>query len=186
MVPTVTISPPAERCSRASEVHPKGTSADSEAENKALQDLYRKLFPDTRATGDTAAAAADTKGMFVTLHSYSDMVLFPWGFDGDTESGNDAALRAMGKEMARLAGGWRYGRPGEVLYDASGGHDDWAYDRLGVPSFTWEIGPSSGACGGFHPAYSCQNTFWERVRPMLTYAAGKAGGPYAGGTSSAG
>ncbi|MFI1395896.1 M14 family zinc carboxypeptidase [Streptomyces sp. NPDC020681] len=162
----------------------KGRSADSETENKALQALYRKLFPDTRATGDSAAAAAGTQGMFVTLHSYANMVLFPWGFDGDTGSGNDAALRAMGKEMARLAGGWQYGQPGEILYDASGGHDDWAYDQLGVPSFTWEIGPSSGACAGFHPAYSCQNTFWNQVRPMLTYAAGKASSPYGGASAT--
>ncbi|MFJ3104073.1 M14 family zinc carboxypeptidase [Streptomyces sp. NPDC086835] len=163
----------------------KGPSADSETENKALQALYRKLFPDTRAAGDTAAAAADTKGMFVTLHSYSNMVLFPWGFDSDAASGNDAALRTMGKEMARLAGGWQYGQPGEILYDASGSHDDWAYDQLGVPSFTWEVGPSSGTCGGFHPAYSCQNTFWNQVRPMLTYAADKAGNPYGSGTTPA-
>ncbi|WP_455359679.1 M14 family zinc carboxypeptidase [Streptomyces sp. SYSU K21746] len=163
----------------------KGPSADSESENKALQALYRKLFPDTRATGDTAAAAADTKGMFVTMHSYSNMVLFPWGFNAATDAGNDAPLRQMAKEMATLAGGWEYGQPGEILYDASGGHDDWAYDQLGVPSFTWEVGPSSGTCGGFHPAYSCQNTFWNQVRPMLTYAADKAGNPYGGGTTPA-
>ncbi|WP_418960424.1 M14 family zinc carboxypeptidase [Streptomyces tritici] len=159
----------------------KGPSADSETENKALQALYRKLFPDTRGTGDGTAAAADTKGMFVTMHSYSNMVLFPWGFDAATDSGNDAALRLMAKEMATLAGGWQYGQPGEILYDASGGHDDWAYDQLGVPSFTWEVGPSSGTCGGFHPAYSCQSTFWNQVKPMLTYAADKAGDPYGGG-----
>ncbi|MFE1500895.1 M14 family zinc carboxypeptidase, partial [Streptomyces albidoflavus] len=161
----------------------KGPSADSESENKALQGFYRKLFPDTRATGATAAATAATKGMFVTLHSYSNMILFPWGFDGNTESGNDTALRAMGKEMARLAGGWQYGQPGEILYDASGGHDDWAYDQLGVPSFTWEVGPSSGTCGGFHPPYSCQNTFWNQVKPMLTYTADKAANPYGSNTT---
>ncbi|MEU2119874.1 M14 family zinc carboxypeptidase [Streptomyces sp. NPDC016459] len=162
----------------------KGRSADSESENKALQGFYRQLFPDTRATGDTAAAAPGTKGMFITLHSYSNMVLFPWGFDDGRESGNDVALRAMGSEMARLAGGWQYGQPGEILYDAGGGHDDWAYDHLGVPAFTWEIGPSSGTCGGFHPPYSCQDTFWNQVKPMLTYAAGKAGDPYAGTVTS--
>ncbi|MFE9133196.1 M14 family zinc carboxypeptidase [Streptomyces sp. NPDC007355] len=161
----------------------KGPAKDSEAENKALQALYRKLFADRRATGDSTAAPADTKGMFVTMHSYADMVLFPWGFDDTVASGNDAAMRAIGKEMARLAGGWEYGQPGEILYDASGSHDDWAYDDLGVPSFTWEVGPSSGTCSGFHPAYSCQNTFWNQVKPMLTYAADKAATPYGAGTT---
>lgn len=159
----------------------KGPSADSEVENQALHDLYRDLFPDTRSGGDTSAADPDTQGMFVTMHSYSNMVLFPWGFNSGVESGNDAALREMGRDMAQLAGGWQYGQPGEILYDASGSHDDYAYDVLGVPSFTWEIGPSGGSCGGFHPSYSCQNTFWNQVKPMLTYAADKAENPYGGG-----
>ncbi|QKW08269.1 carboxypeptidase [Streptomyces sp. NA04227] len=154
----------------------KGLSSESEVENKALHGLYRNLFPDTRAEGDGTAADAGTKGMFVTMHSYSNMVLFPWGAGQST--GNDAALRAMGKEMATLAGGWEYGQPGEILYEVSGSHDDSLYDDLGVPSFTWEVGPSGGTCGGFHPKYTCQDGFWDQVKPMLTYAAEKAEAPY--------
>ncbi|MFG3410470.1 M14 family zinc carboxypeptidase [Streptomyces sp. NPDC048142] len=161
----------------------KGPSADSETETRALHALYRDLFPDTRPAGDNAAADPDTQGMFVTLHSYSNMVLFPWGFNSSIDTGNDAPLRTMAKGMANLAGGWQYGQPGEILYNASGTHDDWAYDDLGVPSFTWEIGPSGGSCGGFHPSYSCQDTFWNQVKPMLVYAAEHAENPYGGGTT---
>ncbi|MCZ7433451.1 M14 family zinc carboxypeptidase [Streptomyces sp. WMMC1477] len=161
----------------------KGPSADSEVETQALHALYRDLFPDTRSTGDGTAADPDTQGMFITMHSYSNMVLFPWGFDSSVETGNDAAMRAMAQDMASLAGGWQYGQPGEILYNASGSHDDWAYDDLGVPSFTWEVGPSGGSCGGFHPDYSCQNTFWNQVKPMLVYAAENAENPYGGGST---
>ncbi|TWP53327.1 carboxypeptidase [Lentzea tibetensis] len=159
----------------------KGPSADSEAETKALQSLWRSLYPDKRATGDTAPAANDTRGVVVSMHSYSNLVLFPWGWSTQ-DSGNDAPLRTMAKDMAQLAGGWQYGQPGEVLYNAAGATDDWVYDDLGVASFVWEIGAQSGSCSGFLPAYSCQtSTHWPKVKSMLQYAAGKAANPYGGG-----
>ncbi|MGD9483665.1 M14 family zinc carboxypeptidase [Streptomyces sp. TRM70308] len=161
----------------------KGPAADSEHENRALHALYRDLFPDTRGSGDTTPADADTQGFFVTLHSYANMVLFPWGWNAGVNTGNDADLRRMGKDLAQIAGSsWQYGQPGEILYNASGSHDDWAYDDLGVPSYTFEVGPNSGSCAGFHPSYSCQNTFWNQVKPMLVYSAENAADPYGGGT----
>lgn len=157
----------------------RGPSANSEVETKALQSLWRSLYKDRRATGTSAAAPADTTGVVISMHSYSNMVLFPWGFSSTYHTGNDASLRAMAKEMARIAGGWRYGQPGEVLYNAGGSTDDWVYDDLGAASFVWEIGNASGSCAGFLPAYSCQSgTYWPKVKPMLMYAAGKAARPY--------
>ncbi|PPK66360.1 M14 family zinc carboxypeptidase [Actinokineospora auranticolor] len=157
----------------------RGPSANSEAETKALQSLWRSLYRDRRATGTSAPAPADTTGMVISMHSYSNMVLFPWGFNSSVKSGNDTALRGIARQMASLAGGWQYGQPGEILYNAGGATDDWVYDDLGVSSFVWEIGGSSGACSGFTPAYSCQtSTFWPKVKSMLTYAATKAPAPY--------
>ncbi|MFI9010072.1 M14 family zinc carboxypeptidase [Actinosynnema sp. NPDC053489] len=158
----------------------KGPSANSEVETKALQALWRGLYRDRRGTGTTDAAPADTTGVVVSLHSYANLVLFPWGWTTSYKTGNDAPLRAMAKDLAALAGGWKYGQPGEVLYDAAGGTDDWVYDELGVASFVWEVGPASGSCSGFFPTYSCQtSTFWPKVGPMLTYAAKRAADPYA-------
>jgi len=159
----------------------RGTAAESETETRALETLQRSLFADTRGTGDGTAAAAGTKGIFVTMHSYANLVLFPWGFSNGVRTGNDAKLRAMGQQMATLAGsGWQFGQPGDVLYNASGTSDDWLYDQLGTASFTWEIGGNGGSCSGFLPAYSCQTgTFWPKLQPMLMYAAGKAAAPYA-------
>ncbi|WP_229796344.1 M14 family zinc carboxypeptidase [Saccharothrix coeruleofusca] len=159
----------------------KGPSANSEAETKALQGLWRGLYRDRRGTGVTDAAPADTTGVVVSMHSYSNLVLFPWGWTTQYSTGNDAPLRKMAQDLVGLAGsGWQYGQPGEVLYNAAGATDDWVYDDLGVASFVWEIGPSSGTCGGFFPPYSCQeSTFWPKVKPMLLYAAKKAAAPYA-------
>ncbi|SES47384.1 Zinc carboxypeptidase [Actinokineospora terrae] len=159
----------------------RGPSANSEVETKALQSLWRSLYRDRRGTGTGAAAPADTTGMVISMHSYSNMVLFPWGFNSAVKSGNDSSLRAIARQMASLAGGWRYGQPGEILYNAGGATDDWVYDDLGVSSFVWEIGNPSGNCSGFTPAYSCQTSlYWPKVKGMLLYAASKTARPYAG------
>nr|BFE48301.1 M14 family zinc carboxypeptidase [Saccharothrix mutabilis subsp. capreolus] len=165
----------------------KGPSANSEVETKALQALWRNLYKDRRGTGTTDAAPADTTGVVISMHSYSNLVLFPWGWTTSYKTGNDAALRGMAQEMASIAGGWQYGQPGEVLYNAAGATDDWVYDDLGTASFVWEIGPGSGTCSGFFPAFSCQtSTFWPKVKPMLMYSAKKAANPYGGGGGTPG
>ncbi|WP_189154151.1 M14 family zinc carboxypeptidase [Lentzea pudingi] len=162
--------------SKCSETY-RGPRADSEVEVQALESLWRKLYRDTRAPGDTAAASADTTGAVVSMHSYGDYVLFPWGWSTQ-KTGNDAALRKMANDMAALSG-YTAGQPGEVLYNASGATDDWVYDDLGVPSFVWEIGTDSGRCGGFLPPFSCQeDAHWPKVRPMLVSAMKAAKRPY--------
>ena len=84
--------------------------------------------------------------------------------------------------MASLAGGWQYGQPGEVLYNAAGATDDWVYDDLGVASFVWEVGPSSGTCSGFFPAFSCQaSMFWPKVEADADVRGEEGGHPYGGG-----
>src|SRR5206468_1539851 len=61
--------------SPCSEVY-KGPSPDSEVEDNALESLWRSLYPDKRGTSDTAPAPADTRGVFITMHSFSNLVLF--------------------------------------------------------------------------------------------------------------
>ncbi|WP_434439034.1 M14 family zinc carboxypeptidase [Lentzea sp. E54] len=155
----------------------RGPRADSEVEVQALESLWRKLYRDTRPPGDTAAATTDTTGAVISMHSYGDYVLFPWGWSTQ-KTGNDAALRRMAQDMAALSG-FTSGQPGEVLYNASGATDDWVYDDLGVPSFVWEIGASTGECGGFLPPFSCQQeVHWPKVRSMLVSAMKAAHQPY--------
>ncbi|HUQ61388.1 M14 family zinc carboxypeptidase [Lentzea sp.] len=161
---------------RCSEVY-QGARADSEVEVRALESLWRKLYRDTRAPGDTAAASEDTTGAVISMHSYGDYVLFPWGWSTQ-KTGNDAALRRIAQDMASLSG-FSAGQPGELLYNSSGATDDWLYDALGVPSFVWEIGASSGRCGGFVPPFACQtDVHWPKVRPMLVSAMKAAKHPF--------
>ena len=66
---------------------------------------------------------------------------------------------------------------------AVGTTDDWAYGELGIAAFTFEVGPSSGSCGGFFPSFTCLDggaggAFWPRNLPAFLYAARIARTPF--------
>lgn len=167
----------------------RGTGPASEPEEQFLETLFTQLFPDTKGPGRNDPAATNTRGALLTLHTYSNLVLLPYG---DATTGgyapNDAALRSLAFRMS-FYNNYPTGTGDEVLYPTTGTTDDWIYGKLGVPGFTFEIGPSSGACSGFTPAYSCQDgTFWPLNRLAFLYAARNAREPYLtpfGPTSSA-
>jgi carboxypeptidase T len=157
-----------------------GPAADSEVENTALEGLFRQLYPAVRTgTGDSDPAPTSARGMMITLHSDASMVLFPWEYDSSVHTGNDAALRTLAGQMGSITG-YQSGQAGEILYNASGGTDDWTYDKLGLASFTIEIGDvDNRGCDGFTPPYSCQDSyFWPKMKPALMYAAQHAAAPY--------
>ena len=61
----------------------------------------------------------------------------------------------------------------------------WGYGTLGIPSFTFEVGPDSGTCGGFFPAYECidgaagyPRDFWAENGPAFIYGHKIARTPY--------
>jgi len=166
-----------------------GPSPASEPEESALEALMQALFRDQRGPLDTDAAPITTTGAMLTLHSYSDLVLLPWGWTecsgiacpAGLRAPNDAALRAMAFHMSYF-NGYLTGQASEALYAASGTTDDWAYGVLGIPGFTFEIGPVNGACSDFSPAYSCQDgTFWPLNWPAFLYEAKTARQPYSMG-----
>jgi hypothetical protein len=152
-----------------------GASPASEPETFNLQDLAKDIFEDQRGSGGSDPAPPSTRGAMITMHSYSNLVLFPYGDERHTP--NDAGLRSMGFRMSDY-NGYETGEPDEILYEVSGSTDDYMYDKLGIASFTYEIGPGGGTCGGFHPPYSCQDGFWNLNRPALLYAMGAAQQPY--------
>ncbi|MCQ4079071.1 carboxypeptidase [Streptomyces sp. RB6PN25] len=157
-----------------------GPAADSETENTALEGLFRELYPAVRTGSGVTDPAPDTaRGMMITMHSDASMVLFPWEYDSTVHTGNDSALRGIAAQLGSITG-YQYGQAGEILYDASGGTDDWTYDKLGLASFTIEIGDvDNRGCDGFTPPYSCQDSyFWPKMKPALLYAAQHATAPY--------
>lgn len=172
-----TVNTPSEP--RCGQTYP-GPVAESEPETQAVEELVRSLFPDQRGPGDFDAAPLTTTGLLLTLHSYGDLVLWPWGFSGNAAP-NSADLSLIGRKFA----GYNGFTPQQSiqLYPTSGTTDDWSYGELGVPSFTFEVGLSSGFCGGFMPPYGCldgeiNGSFWPRNLPAFLYASRIARAPY--------
>jgi murein tripeptide amidase MpaA len=150
-----------------------GRSADSEPETKGLEGLFRNLWPDQRGPADGDAAPATTRGAMITMHSYAGMNLYPWGWS-TRNTANEAKLKAIAQQMTKF-NGYQNGQPGDILYNASGGNDDWAYGQLGVASFTIE----TASCNSFTPRYSCTTTDFNKNLGALMYVADKAKAPYA-------
>lgn len=155
-----------------------GTKAASEPETQAVQGLMQKIFPDKKDDAYTSPAQAGATGTFLTLHSYGNYLIHPYSFTNSVKAPDAAALKTLGNDMAAF-NNYRVGTAGETVgYTAPGGTDDWAYGRLGVAGFTFEVGGSSGDCGGFFPAYTCMDSFWEKNRGAFITAAQAADNPY--------
>ncbi|MBN1260265.1 MAG: PKD domain-containing protein, partial [Anaerolineae bacterium] len=92
-------------------------------------------------------------------------------------------LTTIGRKLAAFNG---YDPMGTIWYDVDGATDDWTYGKLGVASYTFEVGTDSGgACSGFFPAYGCidgidgmPRDFWAENKPAFLYAHKIARTPY--------
>ncbi len=149
----------------------RGLSAASEPEVASLEDLIRALIPDQRGASLTAPAPDDTTGLLITLHSYSNLVLWPWG-NLESLAPNYVGLKAIGDKFATY-NGYLSCQPVYCLYLTNGSSDDWAYGELGIPAFTFELGDE------FMPPYAeIDNRQWPDNAPALFYAAKIARTPY--------
>ncbi|MCX4240967.1 M14 family zinc carboxypeptidase, partial [Paraliomyxa miuraensis] len=122
----------------ACSINYRGTGANSEPETQALQSYMSSIFADQRGSGSGDPAPDDTTGLMISLHSYGELVLFPWSWSGSAAP-NLAQLRTLGRKLGYhndyAVCQW-YG----CLYPASGTTDDWAYGELGIAAYTMEMG----------------------------------------------
>jgi len=148
----------------------RGPSAASEPETMAIQNAVLGLFPDQRGPNDTDAAPADATGILITLHSYSKLVLWPWGWTS-TPAPNSAQLATIGTKLATYNG--YTPEQSDTLYPTDGTTDDWAYGTLGIASYTFEMGTTF-----FQDCATFTNTIWPDNRDALLYAWKIAKTPY--------
>ncbi len=115
----------------------RGPATASEPEVQAVQNYARSIFPDQRDPSVGAAAPNDATGLYIDIHSYSELVLWPWGFTG-TPTGNGIALQTLGRKLAFFNG---Y-EPDQAigLYPTDGTTVDFAYGDLGVAACLFELG----------------------------------------------
>jgi hypothetical protein len=109
-------------------------------------------------------------GVYFDIHSYSQLVLWPWGFTSNP-AGNGSALQTLGRRLA-----WFNGYTPEQsigLYPTDGTTIDFAYGDLGVAGYTFELGTDFFQdCGSFEATILPDNL------ESLRYAAKIARTPY--------
>lgn len=134
----------------------RGRAPASEPETQALESYLRALFADARPPEPDAAATETTAGLLLSLHSYGEYVLYPWGWTS-SPAPNAAALQTLGRKLGYYTryNACQIGAPG-CFYQTDGSIEDWVYGELGIPGYTIEMG----------------NWFFE---PCATYEAGLAG-----------
>jgi hypothetical protein len=117
-----------------------GIAPASEPEVAAIEAYLRSIFPDQRGETLQDAAPTTTPGLMLSLHSYGQLVLFPWGWT-TTHAPNGYGLATIARHFGYPLN-YTVCQAGGVgcLYQTDGTTDDFAYGELGVASFTIELG----------------------------------------------
>ncbi|WP_394822272.1 M14 family metallopeptidase [Pendulispora albinea] len=151
----------------------RGPSAASEPETRAVQDYIASIFPDQRGPNTSDPAPSTATGVLITLHSYAQKVLYPWGWSASAPP-NAAGLATLGRKLGFLNGysACQVAASG-CMYVASGGTDDWSYGELGVASYTIEMGTAF-----FESCSSFTSTVAPGNLAALRYAFKAARRPY--------
>ncbi|MBN1874940.1 MAG: peptidase M14 [Anaerolineae bacterium] len=148
----------------------RGPAAASEPETQAIQTYVSSQFSDLRADDFTSMAPLTTTGIFLDIHSYSELVLWPWGFTYNSAP-NATGLQTLGRKFAYFNG---YSPEQAIgLYPTDGTTDDFAYGTLGVAAYTFELGTAF-----FQSCATFENTIYPDNLYALLYAAKAARAPY--------
>ena len=149
-----------------------GPSPASEPETQHVENYMLALFGDHRGPGDNDPAPLDTEGVMITLHSYGNSVLYPWGWNDVQVAPNATQLATLGRKFG-FYNNYEVCQAADCYYIASGGTDDYAYGTLGIPGYTFEVGTSF-----FQDCSTFQNDILPRNLPALKYAFKAARQPY--------
>lgn len=148
----------------------RGPEPVSEPETLAIQNYVRSQFPDQRDDGLGIPVPDDATGVFLDLHSWGQLVLWPWGFV-DTPAPNGTALQTLGRKFAY----YNEYEPEQAysLYLTDGTTDDFAYGDLGLAAYSFELGTWF-----FEPCDIFENAIMPGNLPALLYAAKVVRTPY--------
>lgn len=149
----------------------RGTSAGSEPEVQAVEAYMRSVFADQRGPNINDAAPVTTNGVFISLHSYGNLVIYSWDFTG-SDAPNMAELQRLGRKFGYHN---RYSvcNTSNCLYAVDGSTTDFAYGEFGVATYTFEVGTSF-----FQSCSSFESSIVQQNLDALLYAAKAARRPY--------
>jgi len=147
-----------------------GPSPASEPETQAVQAYLDAIFPDQRGPNLTDPAPSDATGVYIDVHSYGQLVLWPWGFTSGTAP-NATALQTLGRKYAYFNS--HTPQQSYALYATDGTTDDHAYGNLGVAAYCFEVGTAF-----FQSCSYFESTLLPANMPALIYAAKVVRTPY--------
>lgn len=130
----------------------RGVSAGSEPETQALMKLGYMTYP-------TAS---------LSYHSYSELVLYPYGCQG-AFTGENVLHQKIGGELAQMLpsdsnkGTYTAGTPWKLLYSVDGDSMGFMHSEFGALAFTFEVNQS------FQPAYEVREPTLIKHRRAWAY-----------------
>ncbi|SHO48978.1 M14 family zinc carboxypeptidase [Desulfopila aestuarii] len=148
----------------------RGHFSASEPEIQAVESYMSTIFPVQRDDDWISEAPADATGIYIDVHAYGKLVLWPWGSTSDSAP-NATQLQTLGRKFAY----WNNYSPEQAigLYPTDGTSDEHAYGHHGVASYCFEVGTSFfQSCKTFEASVLPDNL------PALLYAAKVVRTPY--------
>jgi carboxypeptidase T len=137
----------------------RGVAPFSEPETQAIRELV--------STHDFSSS--------ISYHSYSQLVLYPWGYTWDAPPHEDQ-LSEMAEDMANAIKevyGQNYtAEQASDIYITSGGSDDWLYGSYNIAAFTIELRPEDWQDNVDNPFVLSEDQIiptWEENIPAALY-----------------
>ncbi|WP_227499920.1 M14 family zinc carboxypeptidase, partial [Synechococcus sp. PCC 7335] len=153
----------------------RGPFPFSEPETQAARDYLLDLFPDQKPEDQFAPAPDDATGVYLDVHSFGNLVLYPFG-NTEEPAPNSEGLRNLGLKLGYFTGldGEAYDIQQAIgLYPTDGTTDDWVYETFGTAAYTIELGTEF-----FEDPEYFESIIVPEFTPALYYAAKSAFQPY--------
>ncbi|ESO91017.1 hypothetical protein LOTGIDRAFT_233512 [Lottia gigantea] len=114
-----------------------GNSSFSEIESQNIRNFMISKRPNLKG--------------YLTLHSYGQFWLYPWGYSASDVPSDNSILEAIARNAtSAMQNRYTIGRSAAVLYVAAGGSDDYAKGAAGIPyAYTVELPPTGYTNRGF-------------------------------------
>ncbi|KFP28346.1 Carboxypeptidase A1, partial [Colius striatus] len=151
------------------------SGASSNACSETYHGPYANSEPEVKAIVDFVKSHGNIKA-FISIHSYSQLLLYPYGYTKTPVPDKDELHEVSKKAVAALSSlygtSYKYGSIITTIYQASGGSIDWAYNQGIKYSFTFEL-RDTGRYGFLLPSSqiipTAQET-WLGLKVILEHA----------------
>ncbi|XP_049808637.1 zinc carboxypeptidase-like [Schistocerca nitens] len=147
----------------------EGASSISCSETYAGPSVFSEV--ETRTLSEFLQSISDDLLVYLSLHSYSQLLMIPYGLNYERPDNYDELMEIGGKAVdalkQRYGTQYQYGTIYDIIYPAAGGSIDWVKKALGTRFvFEWEL-RDEGQYGFLLPADQIVPTALETIDSMV-------------------